>query len=233
MQSEIPTFFVVAGSNGAGKSTHSRDLLPDNMEGIPIHDFDIQFNELKKQFVEDGLPSKDAIIKANEQVNTWFNDLRVNAMQSRVSFAYEGHFTGGSHWQPLLEAKQQGYHVHMIFMGLKNVEASISRVNKRVKAGGHFVSEQQAKLNYFGNMDMLDRNLKLPHKIDVYQNDKALDHVCTLEHGIVVKVAERIPEWIKREMPELNKLIEDHLNRKKISSRKLADEKSGQIKSKL
>lgn len=34
------TLFVVAGANGVGKSTHSRDLLPETMTGSAIGDFD-------------------------------------------------------------------------------------------------------------------------------------------------------------------------------------------------
>lgn len=210
MEISQPTFFVVAGSNGAGKSTHSQDLLPDFMQDTPILDFDIRFNDLKKQFVKEGLSAKEAYLKANGQVNDWFNDLRNSAMQEKKPFAYEGHFTEGSHWQPMLEAKQQGYFVHMVYIGLKDLQSSINRVEQRHKLGGHYVSQQQATLNYFGNMDMLDRNLKLPHKIDIYQNDTSLNHICTIERGIVISTSKKIPEWIKKEMPELHALLEAH-----------------------
>jgi predicted ABC-type ATPase len=138
MANNQPTLLVVAGSNGAGKSTHSRNLLPEEMEGLDIWDFDIQFNDLKKQMVQDGIPVKEANVKANDQVNDWFNELRNTAMDSKSSFAYEGHFTEGSHWQPLLEAKQEGYFVHMVYLGLKDELTSIHRVNRRTKAGGHY-----------------------------------------------------------------------------------------------
>ena len=215
MERNQPLLLVIAGSNGAGKSTYSKLFLPDEMRDVDVWDFDIQFYEFKKLAIKQGLSPKEATIKAEEKVSALFNERRRACMQKKFSFAYEGHFTGGAQWQPLLEAKQQGFYVHMIFLGLPSVEKSMERVRARVKAGGHYVNEQNIKINFYGNMDMLDRNLKLPDQIDIYEAGKKIypAKICTIINGIVVASLPVIPGWIKNEMPELKAAIEAYYSK--------------------
>ena len=49
-------------------------------------------------------------------------------------------------WIP--ELKKEGYQFHLTFLWLKSADLAVSRVNERVKLGGHFVPESAIRRRY-------------------------------------------------------------------------------------
>ncbi len=78
---------------------------------------------------------------------------RIHTLASeKVSFAFETTLASRkfSTWIPKL--KEQGYRFHLFFLWLKNSGLAISRVNERVKLGGHFVPEETVKRRYISGL---------------------------------------------------------------------------------
>ncbi|OLY95648.1 Predicted ABC-type ATPase [Cnuella takakiae] len=206
--SERPTLFIVAGANGAGKSTRSRSMLPAYMEDIPIFDGDILFNEKKKE-LQQHFSAKESMQRAASFVSAHFDGLVSKAIQKRRHFAFEGHFTQKEHWQPILAFKNSGYYVHMVYLGLDKVETSLDRVARRVRTGGHYVDDFNVKANYYGNLDMLNLNAPLLHRLDLYDASRSLRHLAVLQPGRVMDALQPAeqPKWVQTELPKIATLI--------------------------
>lgn len=202
--SERPTVFIVAGANGAGKSTRSRNMLPDYMKDTVPFDGDILYNQMK-QDLRQSLGEKESTQKAAAYVSAYFDELFTNTIRYRKHFAFEGHFTQKEHWQPILEFKNAGYYVHMVYLGLDRVETSLDRVARRVRTGGHFVDDFSIKANYYGNLDMLNLNAPLLHRLDLYDTTTKLKHLAVLQSGRVMAALpmEDQPRWLHKELPRI------------------------------
>lgn len=211
-----PLFFVVAGSNGAGKSTLSKLLLPESMKDAPVWDGDMRYIEVKEDALKMGLEIKEANELAREKVVAEFSNEYKGALQEKRDFAYEGHFSGGGQWQPLVDAKTSGHHVHMLYIGLPTANESVKRVADRVRRGGHHVNEQTIKSNFYGNLDMVDLNHSIPNTLGIYESSRGatIKKICELENGRIISAVAQIPDWMKKELPQIN----DQINKFKAES---------------
>lgn len=211
MQTSLPrpTVFIVAGPNGAGKSTRSKDLLPEHLKGISIFDGDPMYNEKKMEL----LPvygAKESSVRAASLVSEHFNELVSRHIKERRSFAFEGHFTEGSNWQPIIAFRNAGYLVHMVYLGLDNPIQSLMRVAQRVSQGGHYVDQQTIQYNYFGNLDMLNLNFGLLHQLYLYSAGEVnLKLLASLNSGRVTQAIklEQQPGWVRKELLKIEDAI--------------------------
>lgn len=120
---------IVAGPNGAGKTTFARIFL------APLKD-NIRF--INADYIAAGLsPFAPELVSVRagkimlEEVNTCFN--------RGESFAIETTLAGKGYLRHIKRWREAGYHVHLIFLSLDNVNISIQRVAKRVAQGGHHI----------------------------------------------------------------------------------------------
>jgi len=134
----MPHLIIIAGSNGAGKSTAAPALLKD---ALHVDNF------VNADVIAQGLcayqPEKAAI-----QAGRIMLDRIHNLAEEKVNFAFETTLASRTFamWIPKLQ--KQGYQFHLIFLWLKNVELAIFRVNERVKSGGHSVPESTIRRRY-------------------------------------------------------------------------------------
>lgn len=129
---------IIAGSNGAGKSTAAPALLKD---ALHVDNF------VNADVIAQGLcayqPEKAAIQAGRIMLQ------RIHTLaEEKVNFAFETTLASRTFamWIPKLQ--KQGYQFHLIFLWLKNVELAIFRVNERVKSGGHSVPESTIRRRY-------------------------------------------------------------------------------------
>ncbi len=125
------------------------------------------------------------------------------------SFAYEGHFTGSGAWKVPERFKQAGFEVHLIFCGLNTLTRSVQRVQIRVKKGGFHVTPLAIENNYFGNMEMLDKNFLMLDSVELIDTSNSILSICKLKFGVVVRAlqASKIPFWVKKGFPEIFRII--------------------------
>jgi predicted ABC-type ATPase len=134
----MPHLIIIAGSNGAGKSTAAPALLKD---ALHVDNF------VNADVIAQGLcayqPEKAAIQAGRIMLQ------RIHTLaEEKVNFAFETTLASRTFamWIPKLQ--KQGYQFHLIFLWLKNVELAIFRVNERVKSGGHSVPESTIRRRY-------------------------------------------------------------------------------------
>lgn len=182
---EKPQLLVIAGCNGAGKSSYSRILSP---EGIEVFDYDKHFLEIYSALIPTDFQDQMAHSMAYQKLETQINQ----AINTGKSFAYETNFNSEPlHW-PLI-FKAAGYEINMIYFCLNSVEEAQKRVAIRVENGGHFVPDSEiiarfkagySNLNeFFGFFDTL-------HLFNSSTYGKAPDYCLTFQKGELVKKAD-------------------------------------------
>lgn len=132
------------------------------------------------------------------------------SIAKKTSFAYEGHFTGRGAWKVPERFKSEGFEIHLIFCGLNTVIRSIQRVDLRVKKGGFHVTPLAIENNYFGNMEMLDKNFGMFDSVELIDTSGLIIPIAELVFGKVRTSIDPnvIPGWLIKGMPVIyQKLI--------------------------
>jgi predicted ABC-type ATPase len=131
------------------------------------------------------------------------------SISQKNSFAYEGHFTGSGAWKVPERFRKEGFETHLIFCGLNTLVRSIQRVQRRVKKGGFHVTPLDIENNYWGNMEMLDKNFEMFDTVELIDTSNLIIPIAKLVSGIAVSAipSDQIPEWLKKGMPLIFKVI--------------------------
>lgn len=192
----LPNLFVVAGPNGAGKSLFSKELTESDFE---VFDGDKHMTALVKQFPETG--SEALWSHINENI---FAVEKLNAINSRLNYAFETNFSAIDPMASVREFKESGYLIHLIFMGLNSLEESIQRVAYRVRLGGHKVSEDSIRYNYQHGFLNLYKHFSAFDSVTLFDNaiagsDEAVipKEILYINKGRLHLQSDEYPEWIK------------------------------------
>lgn len=136
---EDKNLYVIAGCNGAGKTTASLTILPEIIE---CKEF-VNADEIAKG-LSPFQPEKVAFESGRIMIN------RINGLlKGDENFAFETTLATRSYKNKIIEAKRKGYTVTLLFFWLKNIELAKERVKIRVKEGGHNIPEHVIERRYF------------------------------------------------------------------------------------
>lgn len=129
MIAQPPTIYLIAGCNGAGKTTFAREFL---LKEVGCANF------LNADYLALGLSPLSpeiAAIKAGRLLLSEFKAL----VARKDTFAVESTLSGLTYLRLLQEAKRRGYLVYIHFLWLPVPTIAIARVRERVRKGGHHV----------------------------------------------------------------------------------------------
>lgn len=198
-----PKLFVLAGVNGAGKSSVGGDLL--RRAGKAWFNPDDYARDL---LAASGCSPTEANAEA------WQEGMRrlEIAIAEKHSHAFETTLGGNSVPAKLREAAAT-HDVLMWFCGLDSPEHHIARVRQRVSRGGHAIPEAKIRERYITSIANLIALLPLLARLQVYDNsiDAVLDQpmpnprlLLQMEHGRIAW-----PRNVQglREIPDLAKPI--------------------------
>ena len=133
-----PNLYVIAGCNGAGKTTASFTILP---EILNCKEF-VNADEIAKG-LSPFQPEKVAFEAGRLMLQ------RVDHLLSEnENFAFETTLPTKSYKGKIIEAQKNGYNVILLFFWLRKVELAIERVKLRVQEGGHNIETETIKRRY-------------------------------------------------------------------------------------
>ena len=119
--------YIIAGCNGAGKTTASFTVLPEILNCFEF----VNADEIAKG-LSPFQPEKVAFEAGRIMLH------RIDELfRAGVDFAFETTLATKSYKEKVVYAQDLGYKVTLLFFWLPNVELAIDRVKKRVEAGGH------------------------------------------------------------------------------------------------
>ncbi|HEY0299061.1 MAG TPA: zeta toxin family protein [Arachidicoccus sp.] len=129
----MKNLYVIAGCNGAGKTTASYSILP---EILSCKEF-VNADEIAKG-LSPFQPEKVAI-EAGRIMLDRIDEL----IKQEVDFAFETTLATRTHATRLKKARKQEYLVTLLFFWLRDVELANERVRIRVSEGGHNIPEAE------------------------------------------------------------------------------------------
>ena len=127
----MPTIYIIAGPNGAGKTTAAFNLLPKVFNTVEFVNADEIARGLSP-FNFEGVTLQAGRIMI-ERLNQLISE--------KKNFAFETTLSGQSYLKFIKTAKEQGYEIVLFFIWLENFNLAQSRVEARVKKGGHNIPD--------------------------------------------------------------------------------------------
>lgn len=124
--------YIIAGSNGSGKTTFAETFLPSYTK-CP--------NFINADLIAGGLSPFSPRIAAMKAGRLVLEQIR-NMAEKNVDFAFETTLSGRSYLNLLKDLKKRGYQLHLFFLWIPNTKLAISRIKNRVAEGGHDVPQQ-------------------------------------------------------------------------------------------
>jgi predicted ABC-type ATPase len=200
-RSKISHIYVLAGTNGAGKSSVGGELFRQTGANY---------------FNPDEATSR--IISANEgitldQANSaaWNEGKRLleRAIAERLDFTFETTLGGNTITALLDSAIKQNIEVNIWFVGLRDPELHIRRVRARFARGGHDIPDAKIRERYDTSRVNLIRLLPILAELRVYDNSEEADLdsdeipdpklILHMVRGKVVEscAPQDTPEWAK------------------------------------
>jgi predicted ABC-type ATPase len=156
-----PVLYVLAGPNGAGTSTfYLKYVAPLK---LPFVNADMMKKELADKGEE--VSALEAARRADKKRREYFGKKKSYCMETVFSDSK------GEKRKFFQEAREAGYAVILVFIGLDQTETSKARVLSRVMAGGHNVPSDKLVERYPRTLENL--RLAIPH----------LDHVFIFDNS--------------------------------------------------
>lgn len=195
-----PRIYVLAGVNGAGKSS---------LGGAAFRERGEYYNPDEAARILMAANTGLAQTEANSQAWQIGKGLLEKAIANGLDFAFES--TLGANTIPALlrEAAKRGFAVKVWYAGLSSPELHIERVKLRVKKGGHDIPEADIRRRYVhSSLNLIDL---LPHLAALRLFDNSVDAdpatgsvpepvlVLHMEGGKILNAADLpdTPEWAK------------------------------------
>lgn len=120
-----PNLYIIAGCNGAGKTTASFNVLPQILN---CREF-VNADEIAKGLSP--FRPESVAIQAGKLMLERIESL----LHENVSFAIETTMATRSYKNLVLRAQEKGYNVSLLFFWLESPEMACERVHKRVSEG--------------------------------------------------------------------------------------------------
>lgn len=133
-----PNCYIIAGSNGAGKTTFAEEFLPNWIGCV---------NFINPDLIAQGLspfaPEK-AMLRAGRLV---LEEIEYRSIRGE-DFAFETTLSGRTYYRILTNIKERGYEVHMFYLWIPSPELALKRIDERVLSGGHNVPESDVRRRF-------------------------------------------------------------------------------------
>jgi predicted ABC-type ATPase len=166
-QPQVARIYVLAGVNGAGKSSVGGAMLAET--GVDFFNPD----SAARRF----LSLQPGMSQTEANSTAWQEGRRLleRAINERLDFAFETTL-GGNTMASLLEiALSQGMEVRIWYVGLQGENLHISRVRSRVAKGGHDIQEAKIRERYVRSRAKLIELLPKLTELKVFDNSEEGD----------------------------------------------------------
>jgi len=178
--------WLLAGGNGAGKSTFYRARLASL--GLPLVNADIIAKELFP-----GSPEAHSYEAARI-----VEEIRNSLLPDGRSFCFETVFSHASKVDFVAKAKSLGYQIILVFIHLETLSLNMARVAQRVAEGGHNVPDEKVAKRIPRLLGHIKSVLPLCNHVTILDNSRADNPfvpIFSLRGGRLEKFLAGLPDW--------------------------------------
>lgn len=177
----MKTYTVIGGVNGVGKSSltgvlarfdHSLGVIVNTDALIKIHGSGLK-----------GGKSALGII--------------THCLENDMDFSQETTLSGKKTLRTIISAREKSYYIRLYYIGVNSLEESLSRIENRVKKGGHDIPDDDVKRRYEKRFEDLARILPFCNEVQLFDNENGFVYVGEYRNGQLFTVGNYLPDWIK------------------------------------
>lgn len=155
------TLFIIAGCNGAGKTTASYTILPKILDC--------------KEFVNADEIAKGLSPFQPESVSIEAGKIMLSRIDTLIkdgkNFAFETTLSSKNYKSKIKEAQRNDYYVCLLFFWLRSEKLAIERVKSRVKEGGHNIEKEIIIRRYYrGIKNLFDVYIPIVDEAIIFDN---------------------------------------------------------------
>ena len=179
----MPNLYIIAGCNGAGKTTASMTVLP---EILNCYEF-VNADEIAR-----GLSPFQHEKVAIEAGRIMLNRIK-HLVETGEDFAFETTLATKSYVSFIQKAKERGFKVTLIFVYLNSIELAKQRVKDRVSKGGHNIEAEVIERRYHAGLKNF-LHLYMPVSDDwlVFNNSLDLNIIAQGNSNISIEIYDKL-----------------------------------------
>ena len=181
----MKTYTIIAGVNGAGKSSLTGVLRTETTSLGKIIDVD------------------KIIAKCNGNMIDWDKksiELIDDCLDKEICFTQETTLSGHRVFNTVKKAIEKGYYIRLYYVGLDTVEESILRIENRVKKGGHNIPDSDVIRRFEKRFEDLTMILPYCDEATFYDNENGFVAVAEYKNGEIMQIGSSRPQWLKELM---------------------------------
>ena len=175
-------FTIIGGVNGVGKSSFTGVLKEQTTDLGTIIDVDKITADVGGNPLAGG---RAALKKIRE------------CMDRGLSFTQETTLSGFKTEATAKEVKELGYQVRLFYVALDTAEESLSRIENRVRRGGHNIPSDDVIRRFGGRWDAVKKILPYCDQAEFYDNDNGFVKVAEYRNGELRTVGSKCPQWLQ------------------------------------
>jgi len=184
--------WVLAGGNGAGKSTFYNQYLAKY--GITFVNADLIAKDIDSENLEG----------SSYHASTVAAIIREDLISQGVSFCFETVFSHESKIDFLAQAKANGYKIILVYIHLFDSSLNEARVKQRVSEGGHNVPTEKIHSRIPRTLKNIKTALPIVDEARVLDNsskDDPFQQIIVMKSGNYETKADPLPEWARGLLP--------------------------------
>ena len=198
----MPKLTIIAGCNGAGKSTFATSFLPDDVTSF---DYD-------KLFLEkyNSLPDSEFREKfAKDETTNEFESSIQSSLKLKKDFCYETNFDSHPvYWAE--KFKNRGFTINLIFFCIENQEIAKHRIQVRTEFKGHFVNNKTIDLKWKAGYKNINKHYSFFDNVLLVDNsitNSVYSNILQIENGVIELMTNVLPGYFERRFPSIYALI--------------------------
>lgn len=192
MPDTLPIMTIFAGPNGAGKSTIRELIKRERDLGVEV---DADAIAKEKQLSD---------MKAGREVVRMVNE----CLRDKISFSIETTLSGKLIIQQILQAKEQGYLIRLLFVSLDSPLEHQTRVEQRVAGGGHAIPSVDIERRFYRSHENLQKIISMVDHADIYSNTTRCEMALQIERGKIVNQSSKQPAWTANILSQFEKHLQ-------------------------
>ncbi|PNV82482.1 MAG: hypothetical protein C0627_09995 [Sulfurimonas sp.] len=142
---------------------------------------------------------------SNMSINSYYASIcadfiRHQLLKSKISFTFETVMSSRDKVDFLKKAQEAGYRTYLYFIATQDPIVNISRVNNRVKLGGHSVPEDKIISRYYRSLELLSEAVKYSTRAYIFDNSsQEKSWIAQINNAKEFEFkSETIPQWVDK-----------------------------------